>query len=409
MCALLCLGGNSTTWFNTAVLVTCMRNFPHSRGTVVGILKGFIGLSAAIFAQVFTSVLGNDPVALLLFLALGPTVVCLASMLFIQPVPAAGNVRDPDERSNFHFITAVCLALAAYLLAITFIEDFTKLNPYVPTIFTAVVVIFLIAPLAVPLRALSIECYGNGPEEDSAVGVREPFLKESDNSNGQHSNPPLITEAEEEEHDGNESVADSEVALSPRPDLSDQEEKGKFVSIQDIVTKINHEEDEETLLVVGEGAVKLPKRRKPRRGEDFNLRQALVKADFWLLFLTFFCGVGTGVTASNNLGQIGEAQGYHNVNIFVTLISIANFLGRLGGGALSEHYIRYLNSSHICTPPTRIFSHLCYIMLVDIFDLLQLVKKLFPLLCSQDTAALCHCCLSIALATARQTYKRYDC
>ena len=79
-----------------------------------------------------------------------------------------------------------------------------------------------------------------------------------------------------------ESVTDSEVALSPQPDVSDQE-KGEFVSIQDIVGKINRKEDEETLPVVGEGAVKLPKRRKPRRGEDFNLRQALLKADFWLL------------------------------------------------------------------------------------------------------------------------------
>ena len=66
-----------------------------------------------------------------------------------------------------------------------------------------------------------------------------------------------------------------------------------------------------------------------------------MKADFWLLFFTFFCGVGTGVTVINNLGQIGEAQGYYSVNIFVSLISIANFLGRVGGGCLSEHYVRY--------------------------------------------------------------------
>jgi hypothetical protein len=107
------------------------------------------------------------------------------------------------------------------------------------------------------------------------------------------------------------------------------------------MAKLNQEEDDaETLLAVGEGVVKRPMRR-PRRGEDFKLRQVLVKVDFWLLFLTFFCGVGTRVTVINNLGQIGEAQGYYNVNIFVSLISSANFLGCLGGGSLFEHYIRF--------------------------------------------------------------------
>jgi hypothetical protein len=105
-------------------------------------------------------------------------------------------------------------------------------------------------------------------------------------------------------------------------------------------------DDAEILLAEGEGAVR---RKRPHRGEDFKLKQAIVKADFWLLFFTFFCGVGTGVTALNNLGQIGEAQGYAKVDIFVSLISIANFLGRLGGGSLSEHYVRCVLSFSIAS------------------------------------------------------------
>jgi predicted MFS family arabinose efflux permease len=104
-------------------------------------------------------------------------------------------------------------------------------------------------------------------------------------------------------------------------------------------------QEAEMLLAVAEGAVVKAKMKGPRRGEDFELNQALVKADFWLLFFSFFCGVGTGVTAINNLGQIGAAQGYSDVTMFVTLFGVFNFLGRLGGGSVSEHYIRYTNLS----------------------------------------------------------------
>ncbi|CAM6039586.1 unnamed protein product [Sphagnum compactum] len=275
MIALLWIGGSSATYFNTAVLVTCMRNFPNSRGTVVGILKGFVGLSAAIFTQIFTALLASDANALLLFLAIGPTVICLAAMLFIRPMPSGAQVVDPEESSNFRYITGVCIALAFYLLAATCLQYSFLLPPLIPKLLTAIMIIFLITPLLVPIKAVMNEC--------SQKGLREQQDGQGATGNNQ---------------DG---------------------------------------DDAEILLAEGEGAVR---RKRPHRGEDFKLKQAIVKADFWLLFFTFFCGVGTGVTALNNLGQIGEAQGYAKVDIFVSLISIANFLGRLGGGSLSEHYIR---------------------------------------------------------------------
>lgn len=302
----------------------------------MGILKGFVGLSAAIFAQVYTALLSGNSTLLLLFLAVVPTAVCLASMLFVRAVPAVGDVRDPEERRNFHYITAVCITLAGYLLVITFTEKLIEMNKLIPVVLTAVMVIFLVAPLAIPVKALSEECYGLDREDNSTLqgGIQEPLLKGDSQTNTQPSNPPLMIR----EATGNST---EELPGSRGGEALDQEGKGKRVTLrEDVVAKLKQEEDDaETLLAVGEGAVKRPKRR-PRRGEDFKLRQALVKADFWLLFLTFFCGVGTGVTVINNLGQIGEAQGYYNVNIFVSLISIANFLGRLGGGSLSEHYIR---------------------------------------------------------------------
>jgi hypothetical protein len=45
MCVLLFVGTNYSTYFNTASLVTCIQNFPKSKGPTVGILKAFSGLS----------------------------------------------------------------------------------------------------------------------------------------------------------------------------------------------------------------------------------------------------------------------------------------------------------------------------------------------------------------------------
>jgi hypothetical protein len=44
----------------------------------------------------------------------------------------------------------------------------------------------------------------------------------------------------------------------------------------------------------------------------------------------------------DNLGQISQSLGYANAHIFVSMISIWNFLGRLGGGYVSEIIARYL-------------------------------------------------------------------
>ena len=56
---------------------------------------------------------------------------------------------------------------------------------------------------------------------------------------------------------------------------------------------------------VAEGAIKIKRKRKgPRGGEDFTSQQALIKADFWLVFLTLACGAGSGLTVIDNLGQI---------------------------------------------------------------------------------------------------------
>ncbi|KAK9923051.1 hypothetical protein M0R45_031486 [Rubus argutus] len=97
--------------------------------------------------------------------------------------------------------------------------------------------------------------------------------------------------------------------------------------------------DVETLLAIGEGAVKKKKKTK-RRGEDFKFQEAFIKADFWLLWFVYFLGVGSGVTVLNNLSQIGVALGSDDTTILLSLFSFCNFVGRLGSGVVSEHFVK---------------------------------------------------------------------
>uniref|UniRef100_A0A6N2KTL2 Uncharacterized protein n=1 Tax=Salix viminalis TaxID=40686 RepID=A0A6N2KTL2_SALVM len=285
----LLIATNSNAWFGTAVLVTNMRNFPLSRGTVSGILKGYAGISAAVYTLVYSLVLEGSASNLLLFLTLAIPILCLAMMYFIRPcTPASGD--DSSEHAHFLFTQAAVILLAIYLLVTAIIITVVSLSDAVSYILVAIMVIFLISPLAIPVK-MSIF-----PSGHLVLGEGETT-----------STDPLLTPS---------SSAAYLETLYENGDASDVE----------------------ILLAMGEGAVK--KKRRPKRGEDFRMHEALIKADFWLLWVVYFLGIGSGVTVLNNLAQIGVAFGLEDTTILLALFSFCNFAGRIGSGAVSEHFVR---------------------------------------------------------------------
>lgn len=286
MCIFMCLGGNSTTWMNTAVLVTCIRNFRKNRGPVSGILKGYIGLSTAIFTDLCSALFSDSPSSFLLMLSIVPFVVCLSAMVFLLEVDpsasAAAAAESSDENSYFAVFNVVAVIIAVYLLVFDISGEHGRT---VSQIFAVVLLVLMAVPLGVPIYARWKARRGSGLDSDAE---RQEI-----------GDPLLIGEKVQEEV----------------------------------------EEEEERVEERNEDVMEVAKRR-PVIGEEHTIVEAFGTVDFWILFVSFLCGVGTGLAVMNNMGQMGLALGYVDVSIFVSLTSIWGFFGRIGSGSISEYFIK---------------------------------------------------------------------
>ncbi|KAL6960411.1 hypothetical protein U1Q18_038177 [Sarracenia purpurea var. burkii] len=311
MCLLIFVGTNGETYFNTAALVSGVQNFPRSRGPVVGILKGFAGLGGAILTQIYAVIHAPDHASLIFMIAVGPTMVIIALMFIVRPVGGHKQIRSSDGMS-VRFIYSVCLLLAAYLMAVMLLEDLVELSHFVIVIFTVVLFILLASPIVIPV---SMSFFPKPIDPAEAALLPETEKQESSKS-GHDVNEIIFSEVEDEKP--------KEVDLLPA-----SERQKRIAQLQAKLAQ-----------AAAEGAVRIKRRRGPHRGEDFTLMQALIKADFWLLFFSLLLGSGSGLTVIDNLGQMSQSLGYDNTHIFVSLISIWNFLGRIGGGYFSEVIVR---------------------------------------------------------------------
>lgn len=312
MCILIFVGTNGETYFNTAALVSCVQNFPKSRGPVVGILKGFAGLGGAIMTQIYAIIHSPDHASLIFMVAVGPTMVIIALMFIVRPVGGHRQVRPTDDMS-FTFIYSVCLLLAAYLMGVMLVEDLVDLSHSVVIIFTVVLFILLLVPIVIPI---SLSFFYPEPSVTEEEALLSATLKQEAGKSEADANEVIFSEVEDEKP--------KEVDLLPA-----LERQKRIAQLQ---TKL--------FQAAAEGAVRIKRRRGPRRGEDFTLTQALIKADFWLIFFSLLLGSGSGLTVIDNLGQMSQSLGYENTHIFVSMISIWNFLGRVGGGFFSEIIVR---------------------------------------------------------------------
>lgn len=298
------MGANSQTFANTGALVTCVNNFPQSRGVVIGLLKGFVGLSGAMFTQIYHALYGHDSRSLILLIGWLPSIISLLFMFAIRYVIATSMERE-EELKRFYTFLYIALALAGFLMVFIVIQNTVRFSVIGYRAMVGVIVVFLLLPLVVVVKA---ELKHNGSQRLEIA----------------HQNSPMVSISN---HEASPSNKNEDSASNKNEDsASGGNPRGLRKSVE--LTKI--------MKKVFKG---------PKRGDDFTIPQALVSVDMLILFIATTCGVGATLTAIDNMGQIGKALGFNQVEIstLVSLISIWNFLGRVASGFSSEIILHKYN------------------------------------------------------------------
>ena len=275
MCILIFVGTNGETYFNTVALVSCVQNFPKSRGPVVGILKGFAGLGGAILTQIYAVIHSPDHASLIFMVAVGPAMVVIALMFPVRPVKGHKQVW-PTNGVCFTYIYSVCILLVAYLMGVMLVEDLVDLNHTVITVFTVILFILLLIPIVIlvllsfwiDLRPLEEKALLPEPQKQEPGGLQREFSE------------LIFSELEDEKP--------KEVDFL----LASKRQK-RIACLQARLFQ-----------AAANGAVRVKRRRHPHRREDFTLMQALIKADFWLMFFSLLLDSGFGLTMIDNLGMV---------------------------------------------------------------------------------------------------------
>lgn len=291
MCLYICIGANSQNFANTGSLVTCVKNFPESRGMMLGLMKGFVGLSGAVFTQIYLAIYGNDAKSMILLIAWLPALVSLVFVYTIRPLKVSSH---PNELKVFYEYLYITISLALCLMGLTIAQKQAHF-PHVGYIGSAIAVcIFVFLPLFIAVRE-EFAAWQQRKQPTPASAVVIVFEQTT----------PVATKSEIVEIESDHS--------------------------QTLQTENKKQEPDQTPCC---GNIFKP----PKRGEDYGILQALLSIDMLILFLATFCGLGCSLTAIDNLGQIGESLGYpqHTINTFVSLVSIWNYFGRVFAGFVSE-------------------------------------------------------------------------
>ncbi|XP_016437453.1 protein NUCLEAR FUSION DEFECTIVE 4-like [Nicotiana tabacum] len=244
MCLYICIGANSQSFANTGATVTCVKNFPNSRGIVLGLLKGAVGLSGAIMTQLYLAFYGDNGKSLILLISWFPVLV---SFFFLPAIRIMKVTRQENEVKMLYNLLYFSLGLAGFLLIMIIIQRKLTFDRAEYSLSGAVVLVLIFSPLVLIIR-----------EEVNLWKSKRQVAT-------------------------NFSQLNVSIQMENIPSSAEPESTTNWKSCFKNAFK------------------------PPKRGEDHTILQALFNIDMLILFVVTTFGVGGTLTAIDNLGQIGKS------------------------------------------------------------------------------------------------------
>ena len=342
------VSSNGNSLFDTAALLACMRYFPEDKAAVSGVLKAYLGLSSAVFQQVYATFVpfrperhagssrdddASDRAArfVLLVAVVGGAAAVIGAPFFLvreeafehcehgergdgsDGTPARGGsktakTRTVLARTALSRLNRLVVALAIFVSVAAAANDPSVVGVPAPPLwvngaFTLVIITLLIAPFA---SFAAIGAFGTAKEETRRERSRETFGPTDADVGSTSLSDPLLSFPRS--------------AVRSADDSADEEGRSS-----------------EGPLFVG------------ARRVDLDLLEAFKTPEQWLLFATISSSSGAAMALVNNLDQVSAAAGSAPAvaSALVSAFSVCNCLGRLIGGEVSEFAFREFGVSRI--------------------------------------------------------------
>ncbi|XP_004509536.1 protein NUCLEAR FUSION DEFECTIVE 4 [Cicer arietinum] len=310
---LLCLlSGCSICWFNTVCFVLCIRNFPVNRTLALSLTVSFNGVSAALYTLAANSIDPSSNALYLLLNALVPLFVCIAALIPILRQPPLDPLPpDAVNRDSLIFLILNFLAIFTGLYLLLFGSFASSVAS--ARLHFAGTILLLILPLFIPgivyARAWARRTIHSSfrVEGSSFILIHDDDLELHKELLSRHSS--VVGNGDAYSYNSVVGNGDAYSLLSDNGSMFSSQKAGN----SDNCCERMIGQDQLTML-----------------GEDHTAAVIVRRSDFWLYYITYFCGGTIGLVYNNNLGQIAQSLGLSSsTSTLVTLYASFSFFGRL--------------------------------------------------------------------------------